>query len=42
MPLYNFSEIWTPLKIAGIRFYRDEEARIWIKLWSKSRRLLRR
>lgn len=42
MPYYHFVEIWTPLKLIGIRFFRDEESRrLWIKVWSGSRRPLR-
>lgn len=40
MPNYYFKEIWSPLKLIGIRFFRDDESRVWVKLWSKSRRPL--
>lgn len=40
MPYYHFEEIWTPLKLIGIRFFRDDEQRLWIKLWSKPRRMI--
>ncbi|MDQ0196766.1 hypothetical protein J2T20_005186 [Paenibacillus wynnii] len=40
MPNYYFKEIWTPLKFFGIHFYRDDEDRYWIKVWSYPRRLL--
>lgn len=38
MPHYYFKEIWTPLKWFGIRFFHDDEDRVWIKIWSKTRR----
>ncbi|CAH1192627.1 hypothetical protein PAECIP111892_01050 [Paenibacillus auburnensis] len=41
MPSYYFKEIWTPLKLVGIKFFRDDELRLWVKLWSKKRTLLR-
>ena len=40
MPNYYFKEIWTPLKIIRIHFYRDDENRFWVKMGSKPRRLL--
>lgn len=40
MPYFHFSEFWTPLKIIGIRFYRDEDHNTWIKIWNKPRRML--
>lgn len=43
MPWYSFKEIWTPLALVGIRFYRETDDReIWIKVWNRSRRPLRR
>ncbi|MDH6431138.1 hypothetical protein M2109_005737 [Paenibacillus sp. PastH-3] len=42
MPNYYFKEIWTPLKLVNIRFYLDDENRVWVKVWSKHRRLLKR
>jgi hypothetical protein len=42
MPNYYFKEIWSPLKLIGIRFYRDDEDQVWIKMWSKARRRLKR
>lgn len=41
MPNYHFREINTPLKIFQIRFFRDDEKRIWIKVRDNKRRLLR-
>jgi hypothetical protein len=40
VPQYYFSEIWTPLKIVGIRLFRDDDGNIWIKFWKKRRRRL--
>lgn len=42
MPHYYFKEIWSPLKLIGIRFYLDDEEHMWIKVWSKARRPLKR
>lgn len=42
MSIYYFKEIWTPLKLVSIRFYLDDENRVWVKVWSKHRRLLKR
>ncbi|SEO53665.1 hypothetical protein SAMN04487895_108236 [Paenibacillus sophorae] len=42
MPNYYFKEIWTPLKLFRISFFRDDEDRVWIKFGKKPRRLLRR
>lgn len=42
MPNYYFKEIWTPLKLVGIKFFRDDEERLWVKIWSKPRRRLKR
>lgn len=42
MPYYTFVERWTPLKILGIRFYKDEEGKWWIKVWSSKRRRIGR
>lgn len=41
MPNYHFREIWTPLKILRIRFFRDDENRLWIKIGSNKRRLFK-
>lgn len=42
MPHYYFKELWSPLKLIGIRFYYDDEDRVWIKIWSKTRRPLKK
>ncbi|WP_260410926.1 hypothetical protein [Cohnella xylanilytica] len=41
MPHYYFHEIWTPLKLVGIQFYRDDEGEVWFKVKSRPRRRLR-
>lgn len=41
MPYFHFKEVWTPLKLVRIRFYRDEERRLWIKAGSGRRRPVR-
>ncbi len=40
MPNYYFKEIWTPLKWVQIRFFRDDDNRVWVKFGSKRRKLL--
>lgn len=42
MPYYYFKEVWSPLKLISIRFYRDNEGEMWIKIGSKARRPLKR
>ncbi|WP_156123344.1 hypothetical protein [Paenibacillus sp. FSL R5-0912] len=42
MPNYHFREIWTPLRWIQIRFYRDDEDRLWVKWGSQRRQLLRK
>lgn len=42
MPNYYFKEIWTPLKWVQIRFFRDDDDRVWIKIGSRRRQLLHR
>ncbi|WP_236293293.1 hypothetical protein [Paenibacillus allorhizoplanae] len=38
MPNYYFSEVWTPLKLLGIKLFKDDEGAIWIKYWGFKRR----
>lgn len=38
MPYFYFKEIWTPLKLIGIKFYRDESEHLWVKFWNRDRR----
>lgn len=42
MPNYHFKEIWTPLKLIRIRFFRDDQDRLWIKVFNNQRRLLKK
>ncbi|WP_342562644.1 hypothetical protein NST84_24155 [Paenibacillus sp. FSL R7-0345] len=42
MPNYYFKEIWTPLKWVKIRFFRDDDDRVWVKFGSRRRQLLSR
>lgn len=42
MPNYYFKEVWSPLKWISIRFFRDDEGQVWIKIGSKARRPLKR
>ncbi|WP_189655205.1 hypothetical protein [Bacillus sp. HNG] len=38
MPYYTFKEIWTPLKIVGIRFYKRLEDRLYFVSYGKGPR----
>ena len=41
VPYYRFKEIWTPLRLIGVRFFKElDEGRIWIKVGRKRRRPL--
>lgn len=41
MPLYYFREILTPLKLVGIKFYKEMDSdEIWIKVFNQHRRRL--
>jgi len=40
MPYYNFKEIWTPLKMVGIKLYKDDLGDTWIKFWKAKRKRL--
>lgn len=38
MPYINMKEIWTPLKLVGVKFYRDADSNsIFIKVRNKRR-----
>jgi len=41
MPHFYFREIWTPLKLIGIKIFKDDQGDIWYKVFSKSRRRVR-
>ncbi|WJV30899.1 hypothetical protein QTG56_07880 [Rossellomorea sp. AcN35-11] len=38
MPAYYMKEIWTPLKIVGIKFFKSEENTIFMKFHQKPRK----
>jgi hypothetical protein len=38
MPVYYMKEIWTPLKLFGIKFFKCEENRIYIKILHSHRK----
>lgn len=43
MPWYVHKEIWTPLVLFGIRFFKDtDEGDLWIKVKGKRRRRIMR
>lgn len=40
MPYYQFKKVWTPLSLLGIKLFKDDSNKLWVKLWNKPRRLL--
>jgi len=41
LPYYSFKEIWTPLKIVGVRLFQEShEKNYWIKIRNKPRKPL--
>jgi hypothetical protein len=38
MPGYYMKEVWTPLKIIGIKIFRSEENSIFMKVFQKPRK----
>lgn len=38
MPYLHFFEMWTPLKLIGIKLFKDDEGHTWIKYWGFKRR----
>lgn len=42
MPNYYFREVWTPLRLVGIRFFKDDSGRLWIKKGKQRRKLVRK
>ncbi|WP_154665788.1 hypothetical protein [Paenibacillus pinihumi] len=40
MPYYYFQEIKTPLVLLGIRFMKDEQGKVWMKVGKRSRKLI--
>lgn len=42
MPYLNLKEIWTPLKLIGIKFYKESETKeFYLKVGNRKRRKLR-
>jgi len=41
MPYYYFSSVWTPLSLIGIKLYKDNEGRLWVKVWGFDRKPLK-
>ncbi|MDT9026525.1 hypothetical protein [Rossellomorea yichunensis] len=35
---YYMKEIWTPLKLVGVKIYKTEENRIFLKFFKKARK----
>lgn len=40
MPLYQMREIWTPLKLIGVKFFKSDDSSIFIKVFNYHRRRL--
>ncbi|MFM9328703.1 hypothetical protein [Paenibacillus mesotrionivorans] len=38
MPAYYFREIRTPLSLFRLKFFKDDDDRLWIKVGSRPRR----
>jgi hypothetical protein len=38
MALIEMREIWTPLKLIGIKFFKTRNKEYYIKLWSRPRK----
>lgn len=38
MPLYHMKEIFTPLKLVGIKFYKSDEGNLYIKYLDRPRK----
>ena len=41
MPLYQMREIWTPLKLVGVKFFKSDDNSIFIKVFNQHRRRLK-
>lgn len=41
MPYYHFREIWTPLIIFGVRFYKDNDDQMWYKIGKRHKKKFR-
>jgi hypothetical protein len=43
MPYYHFREIWTPLKLVGLRFFIEgHDNTLWVKWGNRHRRPLQK
>ncbi len=40
MPYHYFTEIWTPLRLIGVKLLRDSDGKYWVKIWGFTRRKL--
>lgn len=40
MPLIEMKEVFTPLKLVGIKFFKSSNGTYYIKFWNRSRRKL--
>ncbi len=41
MPLLQMKEIWTPLKLVGVKFFKSDDRSIFIKVMNQRRRKLK-
>ncbi|MBP1975321.1 hypothetical protein [Cohnella thailandensis] len=42
MPNYYFREVTTPLKLVGIKLFKDDTGSLWVKFGSGRRKQLKR
>jgi hypothetical protein len=42
MPNYYFREVATPLKLVGIKLFKDDAGSLWVKIGSGRRKQLKR
>ncbi|MDF9760421.1 hypothetical protein OKW24_002194 [Peribacillus simplex] len=38
MPLLQMKEIWTPLKLVGVKFFKSDDRSVFIKVFNQHRR----
>lgn len=41
MPYYHFREVWTPLAVIRIRFFKDSDDKMWVKIGNRHKRKIR-
>jgi len=41
MPYYHMKEMWTPLKMIGIKFFKTEDGHLFVKVWKQNRKLIK-